>query len=275
MPGLEFAFSPGKHSPTQGIQMNLYFYTAAKAASDYVAHRIILPVAAIHEMTHHDFEHESFQSGKTLDDVIAQHRDLLHTDNNYFGPFRHGSITGHHHGPNDKVILHLRDPRDCLTSLYYSILHSHPVPEGAGKDDFLKFRAQVASRSIDEQCLLQSRGYIRLYNNYIDLYKNSENIFLSRYEDMVSDFENWLNGIFTFTQAPLNHFHFTNILDNADFQVDKEDISKHKRRVVPGDFLDKLAPATIQQLNEKFSAALECFGYPEVPPSYRIWKRGA
>lgn len=40
--------------------MNLYFYTAAKAASDYVAHRIILPIAAILELNHHDFEHESF-----------------------------------------------------------------------------------------------------------------------------------------------------------------------------------------------------------------------
>jgi len=75
--------------------------------------------------------------------------------------------------------------------------------------------------------------------------------------------------------APLDHFHFKNILENADFQVDKEDISKHKRRVTPGDFMEKLAPETIMVLNEKFAAALACFGYPEVPPAYRLWRREA
>lgn len=255
--------------------MNLYFYTVAKAASDYVAHKVIRPIAEIHRLAHHDLQHEAFRLGKPFDDVVNSHRGLLLTDDNYFGPLRNGAIKDYRHGQNDKVILHLRDPRDCLTSLYYSIIHSHPVPDGAGREAFLSFRKEISAYTVDRYCTLQADEYLRLYTNYIELYKDADNILLSRYEDMVSDFENWLTRLFTFTETPLDHFHFTNILENADFQVDKEDVKQHKRRVVPGDFMDKLAPATIEQLNRKFAPALECFGYPEVPPSYRIWKRGA
>jgi hypothetical protein len=33
------------------------------------------------------------------------------------------------------------------------------------------------------------------------------------------------------------------------------------RRVVPGDHLEKLAPATIEELNSRFSDFLHAFGY--------------
>ncbi|QKD83329.1 hypothetical protein HPC62_14990 [Thermoleptolyngbya sichuanensis A183] len=42
----------------------------------------------------------------------------------------------------------------------------------------------------------------------------------------------------------------------ADFQVEDEDVYRHKRQVLPGDHTRKLQPETIAVLNEKFAEVL-------------------
>lgn len=255
--------------------MNLYFYTVAKAASDFVAHKIIKPLTETLQLQHHDFEHLAFQAGCNLNKLIAEHRAIIESDNNYFGALRHGALHDHHYGPQDKVIIHVRDPRDCLTSLYYSIVFSHPVPEGAGREAFIDFRRQVAERTVDEQCLRQVRSYAPMFSSYVELAESTENVLVSRYEDMVSDFEVWLTRLFDFLDVPTTNPLYRDMLEATNFTVEREDVTRHMRRVVPGDFMHKLHTETIEELNQAFALPLRHFGYPLVPPEYKLWKRRA
>lgn len=47
----------------------------------------------------------------------------------------------------------------------------------------------------------------------------------------------------------------------ADFQVEDEDVYRHKRQVMPGDHTRKLLPETIAALNEQFANILKTLGY--------------
>ena len=255
--------------------MNVYFYTVAKAASDYVAFRIMRPLSQVLGLQHRDLAHEVFQSGKSFEEVVAAHREEFELGGRYFGALRHGPIPDHDYGPDDKVVLHVRDPRDCLTSLYFSVVYSHPVPEGPGRERFLAHRAAVSSRSIDSNCLRQGGGYAQIFQNYVDFANRTPGVLISRYEDMVSDFERWLLRLVDHLGVPSSHPVLTQIINGADFEVAEEDVRRHKRRVVPGDFMEKLQPETIEELNRMFAGALQRFEYPLVTPRYTLWRRQA
>jgi hypothetical protein len=51
------------------------------------------------------------------------------------------------------------------------------------------------------------------------------------------------------------------IKSEADFTVQKENISSHKRQITPGDNKRKLKPETIEILNDRFADILDTLGY--------------
>ncbi len=226
--------------------MNVYFYTVAKAASDYVAFRVMQPLLGeALGLKHFDFADEAFQSGTALTDVVAANRQEFDAGGRYFGALRQGPLPDHHYARDDKIVIHVRDPRDCLTSLYFSVAYSHAVPEGAGREQFLKNRERVVSQSIDKFCLSRAPRYAGFFEAYAEMIEQMPGILISRYEDMVSDFETWLQRLLDYLDVPATHPVVRRIIRDADFEVGDEDIERHKRRVMPGDFLEKLAPETI------------------------------
>ena len=70
-------------------------------------------------------------------------------------------------------IILLRDPRDCLTSLYFSIAYSHRPPENTeARQQFFAHREEVRQREIDEFVLAEApigcsgiRSTVRLSNS--------------------------------------------------------------------------------------------------------------
>ena len=87
------------------------------------------------------------------------------------------------------------------------------------------------------------------------------NVLLLKYEDMVTDFDTWLNCLLEFLDLEVSQPLMAEIKAAASFKVDKEDAYKHKRHVTPGDYKRKLKPETIGALNEKSNEILERFGY--------------
>jgi len=255
--------------------VNIYFYTMHKAASDYVAFQIMRPIAAARNMQHVDLGAITFQSGKDFREVVSENADLFAAEGKYFGALRHGDLPGINYRANDKVIVHIRDPRDCLTSLYFSVIHSHPVPQGPAKDRFLQRREQISQMSVDEFCLREAKGKKPIIDSYINLISGHCNVILSKYEDMVSGFDQWLARLFDFLEIPTSHPLFGQLVQAADFTVQREDVTKHKRRVKPGDFYNKLQPETINTLNEIYADTLEAFRYPLVPPDYTLWSHAS
>lgn len=194
-------------------------------------------------------------------------RDLYYADNEfttnlfknkgyYFGVFRYG-FRYFEANTESKTIVVLRDPRDILTSQYYSIAFSHPVLTKR----FINKRRHALEVGIDQHVKDMSDRFFNTYTNYIHNYLDKRNVLLVRYEDMVSDFANELRRILDFINYSKSEEAIIYWSHNPPFLIDTENQFKHKRKVIPGDYKDKLKPDTIQYLNKKFKFILERLGY--------------
>jgi len=161
---------------------------------------------------------------------------------------------------NARIILHLRDPRDVLVSLYFSEAYSHSVFKGVF-DLNQSQRNEIISMGIDRYVLEYANTFNRKYTEYQNLLTNPDSIFV-KYEDLVLNFPFWLQEVAK--GFPVNTPKFINRMINkykGEFEVKKENIHAHKRKVLPGDYKEKLSPETIEQLNTIFSNNLTKYNY--------------
>ncbi|MFO8053163.1 MAG: sulfotransferase domain-containing protein [Candidatus Omnitrophota bacterium] len=103
-------------------------------------------------------------------------------------------------------------------------------------------------------------NYKQEYQHYIKL-KMKPNVLLLKYENIVVNFENELRKILNFFNLDVSQDIIKNILKNANFNVEKENIYSHKRRVTPGDHKEKLNQETITCLNKFYSQILNKLEY--------------
>ena len=178
------------------------------------------------------------------------------------------------------VLLHLRDPRDVLVSMFYSYCFSHggPVPGNTGH------RKETASRGIDEFVLnkisprsLEYEGdygtgaHIERfagnihdrYRTYVERLLERPNVTLIKYEEMVSEYPSWLAKFMRPFPVEDKDSIYRGLVDRSPFKTPRksEDIKSHVRRVTPGDYKEKLNPSTIDALNSAFAAELQALGY--------------
>ncbi|MGK7907003.1 MAG: sulfotransferase domain-containing protein [Synechococcus sp.] len=205
-------------------------------------------------------------------------KNLWHTYHGCFAPIRF--FVDVPQLDNYEIILHLRDPRDVLVSMFYSYCYIHNG-EIAGDTGY---RRETAAKGIDEFVLNmvseRSSDYKgnygtgrhvedlignlpKRYRDYIDQLLGRPNVILVKYEEMVTDYRSWLEKF-------VKPFP----LDDKGIVIDKlvaqsstffpkrtRDVMNHVRHVTPGDHQNKLKPSTIQQLNDIFSDTLDALGY--------------
>lgn len=178
-----------------------------------------------------------------------------------------------------QILLHLRDPRDVLVSMYYSycFIHNGEVEGNTG------YRKEIADQGIDRFVLHMANeqkprikgGYgtganvaeagnlLKRYRDYIDHVLGRDNTTLLKYEEMVTDFPNWLEKFVA--PFPLKDRHTTVkelvALTPQLFPARSQDVMQHVRHVTPGDHKNKLKAETIDELNHVFKDVLEALGY--------------
>ena len=182
---------------------------------------------------------------------------------------------------NYDIILHLRDPRDVLVSMFYSycFIHAGAVKQNTG------YRAEVAQAGIDAfvlarvtepQTTLQGDygtgggleyliGNVpRRYADYVQYLLGKPNVTLVRYEEMVTDYRSWLTRFirpFPIEDKPRVIDDFVR-RSSAWFPKREQARMTHVRQITPGDFRRKLQPSTIEQLNEVFADTLAALEMP-------------
>lgn len=170
-------------------------------------------------------------------------------------------------------IFQLRDPRDILVSQYFSVGWIHPSEEW--DDRVKKIRNYVRGLSVDEYVLkaaerenlgMAQRSLKSMYEPILNLVKckGTENIIV-KYEEMIYNYKNWLLQVikpFEFFAAiePLIVQKYY-LKYRQEFVVPTKENLTHKRKIIPGDYKEKLKPETIEQLNEIFKDILVKFNY--------------
>jgi hypothetical protein len=179
-----------------------------------------------------------------------------------------------------RILLHLRDPRDALVSMYYSYCFSHPGEIAGGTG----YRREIANRGIDDfvirlatssECPVRgdygtgshlwdiAGNYANRYTKYVRNFVGKPGVVLIRYEDMTDDFVGWLTIIANSFGLTPQHPIFSKIIaaEAPEAEINIENKWSHKRKITPGDHLEKLHPDTVLKLNEVFKECLESLGY--------------
>jgi len=79
---------------------------------------------------------------------------------------------------------------------------------------------------------------------------------------MVFDFEAWLTDLINYCELEVSRELMQSLLkEHDDMKPDRENIHKHLRKGLPGDYKQKLQPETIQYLNNKFEPILIKYHY--------------
>jgi hypothetical protein len=182
---------------------------------------------------------------------------------------------------NDKFnyIIQLRDPRDILVSQYYSFGWTHGYVKTKINHNVFKNatnrRKMIRNMTIDEYAK-SNIGYKDLLERYIPIIKiknlNKKNIKIIKYSDMVLNFSKWVleaTSFFKINKAiqdkAYNKFknEFLNIKEtNPNTFIKNKPLvvscgKNEKRKVYPGDYLNKFSKNTIQFLNEQFKPILK------------------
>jgi hypothetical protein len=162
-----------------------------------------------------------------------------------------------------RVVLVVRDPRDVMTSQYFSTGFSHPLPPpGAKRDAFVEKRAFAQEHAIDAYVLRECGRTRAVLERYLDRVVGRPNVAVLRYEDMVDDFPAWLDRLTRHCGFELDAaLRDALIAEAAAIRPRREDPTRHVRRGRPGDHREKLRPETIARLNAEFAAVLDAFGY--------------
>jgi hypothetical protein len=166
---------------------------------------------------------------------------------------------------NYRTVLMIRDPRDVLTSMYYSSAYSHSVPEVTSnkRKAFLESRAHTRELTIDEFVLENAERERAIYQRYTDLFvKKQAALYLTRYEDMITDFDAWFKGLLAYCKLEVTPaLHQTIFAEAQKIRPAKENIYSHVRKGMPGDYREKLRPKTVDALNQIFAQVLKGYRY--------------
>jgi len=160
-------------------------------------------------------------------------------------------------------ILVIRDPRDILTSKYFSQASTHSVPFSPKKRKiFHERRERVKNMSIDDfvrEWAPEIKADFEEYTSMLDRYQT----LLIRYEDIILDFESAMTAfgaVFDYILSA-EEIEDLRVLGGYDKPMGEENLKVHTRKRLPGDHCEKLAPETITFLDEMFEPELRRFGY--------------
>lgn len=257
------------------LDRNVIVFTTHKAGS-MVLHRVLRDICEINNIAYYS---PNQCGAETLPyDRIFSGEDFIAQRNGCFGPIRFFVPSAALQSAN--ILVHLRDPRDVLTSMFFSYCFMHPGEIEANTG----YRKKVAEAGIDEFVLgMSDENFTRYqgeygtgfqYNRHIgnirDRYLTYLREVVSRpnavvlsYEEMVLDFGSWLRkflAVFELADADRT-YGFVSRRHAETVKPTDEDIWSHKRKVTPGDYKDKLRPETISKLNLRFSEVLDALGY--------------
>ncbi len=183
--------------------------------------------------------------------------DILYCGFRWVPAFFQGDIE------KNAIIMGLvRDPRDVLTSHYFSMLKSHVIPKGKTGDAMEKNRKRLAQVNINDYMdgQIKTGFWLERLLRLTEL-KDNEGSKFWRYEDIIFEKKKWLSEILDHMSMNLPAESKEKILLKWDILPSKEDTSKHIRKVIPGDHKEKLQPATIEKMNDYFSEILDCWNY--------------
>ncbi len=246
---------------TMQKDQSIVFITMHKAASVFV-NDVLHDILGSNGYPHIDFAGEAFNSGVKEWDYCVNRSHLFSQQGYYFGAFRGPYVDKFEDLSNNKIVIQVRDPRDCIVSLYYSYMFSHAEPgKGALNKLFHKIKKSTSEMDIDEFAIQQARSYSHRLDNIEYIMENYQDYVLISYEDMVTNFNKWYIELVSYLDVDVSEKIKDKIFQEGKSKPEEEDVNQHRRQVTPGDYKRKLLPATQIEITKILEWHLLKFNY--------------
>lgn len=264
---VEKALLAGTHR-TRSQQPGILHFSLNKAATQYTKN-VLRAIAKENNLTAVGMNEWAFGSTQPYLDHLT-HAEMesykqVFKPKGYLYSVFGGMIENIDHLEAYKIVLMVRDPRDILVSSYFSTAFSHPPP-GELSDKRAAFeqkRAWAKSIQIDEYVLAEAPRLLKNLQRYNQLLLSRyPHTLVLRYEEMIGDFEGWLSKLIHYTGCTVTASLRQKLLENHHRQRPVgENIDRHLRKGVAGDYREKLQPETIAELDKLLGNLLPVFGY--------------
>jgi hypothetical protein len=255
----------GRHHARSSHRSIIHF-SVNKAATTYTK-SILSRCATENDIVPVDINGYAFNSNfPFLDHLTAQemerYRHIFKASGYLYTVFG-GMVEGIQNLDEFLTVLIVRDPRDVLTSSYFSIAYSQNPPRRGNKvETFMKRRTYARQVDIDQFVKSESERVRRVYQRYLDLLVTRPKVYITTYEEMIADFRTWLDGLLEYCRLKISPQLQRQLLEEAHRSRPREEnVSKHIRQALPGDHQRKLQAQTIAHLNSFFSNILREFNY--------------
>ncbi len=244
--------------PRPWIMLASVFIVGLLKSGSTLLNRIMRPITTAAGLTFSSPANEMFERGLKLKGASVAFEPYGQA----YGGFRDLPWPLPQFATNRTVLL-VRDPRDALTSLYFSLAFSHVPPGTADSPKLLQaFEARrdaVRAMAIDDFVLAEADAQARLIRRTL---ANIPAHRLYRYEEVIFDKHAWVADMIDYLGlSPPAHLVSTVVARN-DVLPAEDAPMEHIRHVRPGDHRDKLRPETIAALDATFGRLMRRLGYP-------------
>jgi hypothetical protein len=249
-----------------GAQPSFFVVSLPKAGSTLL-NRLVRPIGSAAGLSFFSLANTLNQLGVPPEDVdFGASQPIFEPAGYCYGGFR-GLPSGMElpSFAEGRTILLVRDPRDMLTSLYFSDAFSHRPPPGDATEGplvraFEQRRQEALASEIDEYVLRAAPWLLKSFQ-MLEHKTAGLRPKLYRYEDVIFEKADWMRDVASFLNLEVTEAVVADIVRRQDVRPSSEDPSQHIRRVTPGDYREKLEVRTILRLNEILAPVLRRYGF--------------
>ena len=255
-----------------GAGPSVYSFSMAKAGSTLL-YNMLSQLAPSAHLTYFSIEDYLFAHNVSPVNRPGHIGDVIRAEGFCYGGFRQYPAFRVPWMNKAKITFLVRDPRDMMTSLYFSLLGSHRIPkadETANSADapagaaerMLKARERLQSTDINTFARRSVNTYLKIFEGYVAQgFAWRPNVAVYRYEDVIFAKEDWVRDICEWYQWDIDPARQREVAAMFDERPAQERPLEHVRQVTPGNHRAHLTEATSAVIVEALAEYMRIFGY--------------